>query len=166
MWDHCAPQLLTARADGVPGRGGVSAGVGCLRWSGGGAPVPLCLQHVSGFFVVPFWQWRQPDMWFWRSIAGCLFIATFTFLCPGNSTPSFCSPGTSAWGFMIRYFLCSIAVRKKPSLAILAIFKAWRMLDGSICTLPPCVAIVAGMWKTYKKLVAAVNNEIRLLALP
>jgi hypothetical protein len=26
---------------------------------GGGAPLPLRLQHVSGFLAVPFWQERQ-----------------------------------------------------------------------------------------------------------
>jgi hypothetical protein len=51
-------------------------------------------------------------------------------------------------------------------LAILDIFKARRMSDCSSCNWPPCLATVAGMWKTYKKLVAASNNEIRLLALP
>jgi len=29
---------------------------------GGGAPLPLRLQRVSGFFAVPFWQGRQPSV--------------------------------------------------------------------------------------------------------
>jgi len=49
---------------GVLGRGGVGLGVGCLRQSGGGAPGPLRLQHVCRFIAVPFWQGRQPDVWF------------------------------------------------------------------------------------------------------
>jgi len=47
-----------------------------------------------------------------------------------------------------------------PSLAILAIFKARHMSDCSSCNRPPCLALVAGMLKTDKKLVAAANNEV------
>jgi hypothetical protein len=57
-------------------------------------------------------------------------------------------------------------VLEKPSLAILARFKAMRMSDCSSCTLPPCLAIVADLLKTYKTVVAAANNEIWLLPLP
>jgi len=39
-------------ADGILGGGGVLGG-GVIG-SGGGAPVPLCLQHICGFFAVPF----------------------------------------------------------------------------------------------------------------
>jgi len=60
----------------------------------------------------------------------------------------------------------------QPSLAILAIFKARRMSDCSSCTWPPCLAIVADMLKTSKKLVAATTvrsryylNNIRLHSL-
>jgi len=66
----------------------------------------------------------------------------------------------------VRYFVSSIVAREKPSLAILPIFNARRMLDCSSCTRPPCLAIVADMLKTYKTLVDASNNEIRLLPLP
>jgi len=48
---------LSFSSDGTGGdssRGGVRLG--------GGAPLPLCLQHVSGFFAVPFWQGRQPSV--------------------------------------------------------------------------------------------------------
>jgi len=153
-------------AGGMQGGCGVGSGVRTLRRAGGGAPVTLRLQRVCGCFAVPFWQGRQLDVWFWRSIAGCLCIAACTLLCPGNSTPGFFSSRTSARGFLIRYFVSSIAAREKPSLAILAIFNARRMLDCSSCTRPPCLAIVADMLQTYKPLVAASDNEIRLLPLP
>jgi len=45
--------VLPVGAGGMPGRGGVGSGVRCLSLSGGGAPVPLHLQHVHGFFAVP-----------------------------------------------------------------------------------------------------------------
>ena len=56
--------MLPVGAGGVPGSGGVGSGVGSLRQSGGGVPVPLRLQRVGGFFAVPFWHGRQPDVWF------------------------------------------------------------------------------------------------------
>jgi len=149
-WESGTPEVLPVAAGGVPGSGGIGSGVRSLRWSGGGAPVPFCLQRVCRFFTVPFWQGRQPDIWFWQSIAGCLCIAAFTFLCPGNSTPRFISSRTSARCCLMRYFVSSIAAREKPSLAIFAIFNARRMLDCSSCTRPPWLAIVADMLKTYK----------------
>jgi len=158
---------LSSSPDGTcggSGRGG--AGLG------GGAPLPLHLQRVCGCFVVPFWQWRQPSIWFSRTIAGCLSIAAFTLLCPGNSTPRFCPSRTSAWGVLISCCVSSIAARENPPLAILAIFKARRMSDCSSCTRPPCLAIVADMLKTSRKLVAASTvrsgyylNHIRLRSL-
>jgi len=165
IWEGWNAEVLPVGPGGVPGSGGVGSGVCSLRRSGGGAPVPLRLQRVWGFIAVPFWQGRQPAIWFWRSIAGCLCIAAFTFLCPGNSTPRIVSSRTSERGFLMRYFVSSIAAREKPSLAILAIFNARCMSDCSSCTRPPCLAIVADMLKTYKILVAASNNEIRLLPL-
>jgi len=48
----------------MPGGGGVGSRIGSLRWAGGGAPVPLRIQRVYGIFAVPFWQGRQPDVWF------------------------------------------------------------------------------------------------------
>jgi hypothetical protein len=42
-----APEVLPGGAGRVLGRGGVGSGVRCLRWSGGGAPVPLDLQRVG-----------------------------------------------------------------------------------------------------------------------
>jgi len=147
--------------DGVPGRDGVGSGVRCLRRTGGWAPVPLRLQHVWGFLAVPFWQGRQPSVWFWCIIAGWLSIAAITFLCPRNSTPRFLSSLTSARDFLIRYCVSSVAARENPPLAILAISNARCMSDCSSCTRPPCLAIVADMLKTNKKLVAASSNEIQ-----
>jgi len=166
IWEGCTAEVLPVGAGGVLGSGGVSFGVRSLRRSGGGAPVPLYLQGVCGFFAVPLWEGRQPDVWFWRSIAGCLCIAAFTSSCPGNSTPRLFSSRTSAHGFLMRYFVSSIAAREKPSLVILATFNARRMSDCSSCTRPPCLAIVADMLKTNKKLDAASNNDIRRLPLP
>jgi len=56
--------VLPVEAGGVPGGGGVGSGIRSLRQAGGGAPVPLRVQHVCGFFAVPFWQGRKPDVWF------------------------------------------------------------------------------------------------------
>jgi len=124
-------------AGGVPGIGGAGRG--------GGAPVPLCLQPVCGFFAVPIWQGRQPSVRNSRIIAGCLSIAAFTLLCPGNTTPWVFSAQTSASGFFISCGISSIVARENPSFAILAIFRARRMSDCSSCTQPACLAIVADM---------------------
>ena len=134
-------------------------GVGWLYQTGGGAPVPLRLQHVCGFLAVPFWEGRPPSVWFWRIIARGLSITAFTVLCPGNSTPHFVSSLTSARGFSIRYCVSSLVVRKNPPVAILAIFNAMRMSDCSSCTQPPGLASVADMLKTYTKWVAGSSNE-------
>jgi hypothetical protein len=56
--------VLPVGAGGVPGSGGVGSGVSSLCRMGGGAPVPLCLQRVCGFFALPFWQEDQPDVSF------------------------------------------------------------------------------------------------------
>jgi hypothetical protein len=66
----------------------------------------------------------------------------------------------------MRYFISSIAVREKPALAMLAELNGRRLSDCSSGTPPPCLAIVADMLKTYKTLVAASHNELRLLPLP
>jgi len=47
----------------MPGGGGVGSGVRDLHQAGGGGPVLLRLQRVRGFFAVPFWQCRHPDVW-------------------------------------------------------------------------------------------------------
>ena len=60
----------------------------------------------------------------------------------------------------------SIVVRENSPLAILAIFKASRMLDCSGCTRPPCSAIVADMLKTNKILGAASKKKIQELPQP
>ena len=111
-------------------------------------------------------QERQPSVWFSWTIAGCLSITAFTLLCPENSTPCFFSSQTLDWGFLIRFCIASIVVQEKRPLAILAIFKGRRMLDGSSCTRPCCIAIMADMLNTYKKSVAASTYEIQLLPLP
>ena len=61
--DEYAPEVLQVGAGCMPGGGGVGSGVRTLRRAGGGAPGPLSLQRVCGFFAVPFWQGRQPDFW-------------------------------------------------------------------------------------------------------
>jgi hypothetical protein len=66
----------------------------------------------------------------------------------------------------MKYFVSCIVACVKSSLAILAIFNARHMSDCSSCTRSSCLAIVADMLQTYKILVAASNNEIRLLPLP
>ena len=151
-------------AGGVTGLGGA--------FHDGGAPVPLRLQRVCGFFAVPFWQGRQPSIWVSRTIAGCLSIAVFTLLCLRNKLPCFFSSRTFANDFLISCCVSSIAAHGNPSLAILAIFKARRMSDCSRSTWPPCLDIVADTLKTYKKLVAASRvrigchlNHIRLHSL-
>ena len=134
-------------AGGVPGLGGAG--------HGRGAPVPLHLKRVCEFFAVTFWQGRQPSVWLSRTIPGCISISAFTLSCPGNTTPCFLSAWTLVGGCLIRCCALSIAARENPPLAILAIFKAWRMLDWSSCNRPPCLAIVADRLKTFNKLVAA-----------
>jgi len=157
IWERSALEMSPVGVWGVPGTVGVGSGVGCPHRSGAGAPVPLPLQRVWKFFVMPFWQKRHPAMWFWWSIAGCYPIAAFTFLSPRTSTPRFFLSRTSARRFCIRYCISSIVACENPLLAILAIFKARRMSHCSSCTRPPCLAIVADMLKTYKKLVLLVT---------
>ena len=121
----------------------------------------LCISSMSADSLrCHFGKERPPDVWFWWSIAGCLCFPTFSSLGWGNSTPRFFSSRTSVRGFLMRYFVSSITVREKPSLAILPVFNARRMSDCSGCTWPPRLAILADMSKTYKTSVAASNNEI------
>ena len=56
--------MLLVAVGGIPGKGGVGTKVGCLRWLGGGAPVPLHLQYVRRVWVVPFGQGRHLAEWF------------------------------------------------------------------------------------------------------
>jgi len=150
----------------IPGGDGVAPGVGWLRRTGAGAPIPSCLQGVWGFLAVPVWEGRQLYLWFWQVIVGCLSIAAFTALGPGSSTPRFFSSRTSARCFLNTYWVSSIPARENPPLAILGIFNARRMSDCSSCTRPPCLAIVSDMLKTYKKSVAASSYGIRQLPTP
>jgi len=115
--------LFPGGEGGIPGGDGVSAGVGSLRQLGGDAVIALRLQHICGFFVVPFCQVRHPSMWFWCSVARCLSIAAFSFLCPGNTTPRFFSSQSFMGGFWIRYCVATIAAPENSPSAIFAIFK-------------------------------------------
>ena len=151
--EHWLLSLSSGGAGGVPG-------LGCPG-RGGVALVPLHLQRVCGLFAAQCIQGRQPSIWFSRSFVLCLFITPFTFLCLGNTTPHFFLSRTLACGFSISCCVSSVAARDIPSLPILAIFKARRMLDCSSCTRPPCLAIVANWLKTYKKLVAASQVRFR-----
>jgi len=162
--EHWVLSLSWGAAGDIPGR--------CGPCRGGRAPIPLLLQHVCGLFAVPFWQGRQPSVWVSRTIAGCLSIVAFTMLCPANTTPHIFSSRTSARGFLHSYCVASIVACENLPLDILAIVKARHMSDCSSCTRPPCLAIVADMLKTYRKLVAASKvifsyflNHIRLCSL-
>jgi len=168
----CTPAVLDLGVVSLSwgGAGGVLGlgGAGC----DGGAPVLLLVQWVCGFFAVPIWQWRPPSIWLSWTIAGCLSIAAFTLLCPGNTIPLFFSSRTSPRCYLISCCISSIAAHKNTSLASLAIFKARWMSDCSSCTQPPCLTIVADRLKTYKKSVAASRvrigcylNQIRLRSL-
>jgi len=141
--------VLSLSTDGASGVAGCSG-----ARHGGGAHVPLCLQHVCGFFAVPCGHGRLPSVWFSRTIAGCLSIPAFTLLCLGKTTTCFFSSRTLVHGFFVSCCVSSIAAYEPPSLAILAIFQARHMSDCSSCTQPSCLAIVADMLKTYRKLVA------------
>ena len=153
--DTCTASLSPGGTGGVSGGCGVGSGVGFLSPSVGGAPVPVCLQGDWGFYGVWFWEGRQLSVWLSQCIAGCLPIAAFTFLWPGNTTSRFFCSCTSSWGFIIRNSISSIVARKNPPVATLAIIKARRMSDCSSCTHPPSLAIVADMLRTYNKLFAA-----------
>jgi len=139
--------LSSGGSGGVPGLSGAGRGAG--------APVHLRLQRVCEFFAVPLWRGGQLSISFSQTISGSHSIADFTLLCPGNTTPHCFPSQTLARGSFISSCISSTAARKNSCLAILAISKARCMLDCSSCTRPPCLAIVAVMLKTYKKLVAA-----------
>jgi len=123
---------------------------------------PACLRILCGAI-------------FARKAAGCLVLAkhcrvflyrSLHLVMPRKLNTLLLLFSDNSRGFLIRYFVSSIAAHEKPSLAILAIFNARRMSECASCTRPPCLAIVADMLQTYKPLVAASNNEIRLLPLP
>ena len=66
IWERLAPSCSPCGPGGVPGRGGVSSGVGWLGGLDGGAPVPLHLQcsvsNGSTFGPGRFYRsvWQQP----------------------------------------------------------------------------------------------------------
>jgi len=123
---------------------------------------PACRRILCG----AVWHGRQLSVRFWPSIAGCLAISAFTVLCPGNAITRFFSSRTSVQGFLITYCISSVAVCENPPLAVLATFKDRSMSDYSSCTRPPCLAMVADMMGTYKKLVVVTNNKIWQLPEP
>ena len=161
-WDHSVPPGCTG---GIPSGGGVSSGVGCLSWSGRDVAMPLRLQRVCAFCTVPCWQGTQPPIWLAQTMARCLSIITFTFLCPVYSTGRCFSSRTLVWDFLIRYHVSSIVVCKNPPMAGFAILNARCRSDGFTCTRPPCLAIAAETLKTYETLVPGSTYEIRLLHL-
>jgi hypothetical protein len=61
---HCAWETLPVVVGDALGSGGVwsglGSGVGRLRQLCGGKPVPLPLQHVWGYFTVPFFEGKHP----------------------------------------------------------------------------------------------------------
>jgi hypothetical protein len=122
--------------------------------------VPLHLQCVCGCFAVPTLQGWQLSVRFSTTIAGCNFIPAFSWLCPGKTTHYFVSSWSLAQGVLMGYRVSSIAARKYPPLAILAIFKVRCVSDCSCCTQPPCLDIVAVMLKTNKPAVVGSKYEI------
>jgi len=145
-------------ASGIPG----GWGAGC----DGCAPIHFRIQRACGFSAVLSSRGRLPSIWFSWTIAGCLSIAALSWAFPENSTPHVLSSLTSARGSSIRHWVSSITAHKNPPVAILAIFQARRMSDCSSCSWPSCLAIVADMLKTYKKLIATSKIEIPRLPQP
>jgi len=117
---------------------------------------PTCVEIVCH----AIWQWMQPSVWYSWIIGRCHSITAFTFQWPGTWIPHFISSWISSQSSLIRYRVCSIAAHETPPFANLGIFKVRCMSDFSSCTWPPCFAIVADMLTTYKKLVAASENDI------
>jgi len=122
----------------------------------------LCASSVS----VDSLQWhfgkngsRRYD--FHKPSPGVVLSQHSPSLCAGNSTPHFFCSQTSVCGFLIRCCVSPIAACENPLLAIFAIFKVRCLSDCSSCTRPLCLAIVAGMLKTYMILVAASESENR-----
>jgi len=131
--------------------------------------------RFTSFIASPECAWVPCSAIFARKAAIRLILTNHcrqSFYCsirlsiPRNSTASVFPSRTSEWGFLFRYCISPVVVCENPPLANFAIFKAKCTLNGSGCTRPPCLAIVADMFKTYTKVVAASKNEIRLLFLP
>jgi hypothetical protein len=91
MWICISSQLIvdlgrltsstvTGWGRSIPGRGGVA----WLRPSGEVAPGPVHPHCGCGFCAMPVCQRALPAVSIWPNIPGSLFIASFTFLCPGN----------------------------------------------------------------------------------
>jgi len=116
IWDGWTQEVVPDGVGGVLGSGEVGSGVCSLPRSGDGAAVPMRLLRVSGYFALTFGQGRQQAISLWPSIAGCLCITAFTFICPGNSTPRCYCSRTLACCFLMRYILSSIAACKTACL--------------------------------------------------
>jgi hypothetical protein len=76
-----AASLSLGGPGGILGWFSVSSGAGCMSLSDGGAWMLLRLWHVWGYCAVPCWQGWQLSIWLYWSIASCLTIAAFIFLC-------------------------------------------------------------------------------------
>jgi len=144
---RCVLSLSTGGAGGIPGQ--------CGTRRGAGAPVFLHLHCVSGFIALPLGEGRQQSYWLLRTITGRHSNPAFSLVCPGNTTPRVFSSRTSTRGVLISCCVSSYGAQENTSLAILARFKARCISDSSSCTRPACIAIVAEMFRTCKKLVPA-----------
>jgi len=126
IWEPRAPLMSPGGGSSVPAGDGIA--------SGGYAPVSLYCQRVCRFFAVPLWQRMVLSVWFSQTITGCRYIAAFTFLFPENTTPHIFYSRTLVRDFWIRYCIFCIVVCEISPGAILAIFKARRMLVCFSCT--------------------------------
>ena len=61
-------------AGGMPGRWGVGSGFRTLCWAGGGAPVPLRLQPVCGFFAGDFGKEGSRTFGFDEALLGVFIL--------------------------------------------------------------------------------------------
>jgi len=123
---------------------------------------PACLQILCG----AIWARKAAGRLVFTKHCRVSLYSNLHLIVPRKlNTPLLFFSDLGAW-FLYEIFRFLNCGAQKPSLAILAIFNARRMSDCSSCPRPPCLVIVADMMKTYKTLVDASNNEIRLLPLP
>ena len=137
--DTWATSISLGCALGIPGGCGPGWGDGCPRRCGRCAPVPFRLQSVWGFRPVPSSQGRQPSVRFCQSIAGCLSMAAFTFLFPGNSTPCFCYSGTSA---VVSWLVIAFAVLRRAKCLLWPCWPySWYRACETVLSVPNLVAL-------------------------
>lgn len=110
-----APSLAAGGTDGVQSGRGICSVDSRLLGAIGDLPPPLHLQWAFGLFAVPFWQGRQQIVGYSRTIAGCLWITAFMFLCRRISNPHFLTFWISPWGFCIWYWVSSIMACEYPA---------------------------------------------------